>query len=174
MLMTLPENFFYIPGFGNRYAVKATETYSGVHNDIYSLVYPGATEPVVLPTKSHSKFGEIVRIAKYAGTDKQSFIVDSLVGLVLDSHGFKATQREYQGQTAAKQEPSAEKRWFIISRDEGEFGLIDLYNDRPEYETEERANDDAKDLAEESPGKEFYVVTTIRKFVLQSMTVTEL
>ena len=87
--MKLPENYYWIPGFEQRYALRRSHWLSQgtplkFHRAVYSFICPGAVgDPVILQTRS-TRRGETVSLSHAPGHGKYTYCIDDLIKSTVD------------------------------------------------------------------------------------------
>lgn len=169
--MKLPPNFFYIPGFGNRYAVKANETYTGCDPVVYSLVAPGTHTPSIMRSVRLER-GAAVTIAARAGSYKQSHTIKSLIEKTMATSEFKLAAIEYRRDVPAStavtavphMQPAQRPVWVIATVTKGNGIVTFKFAQDPKQHTEiEAAYAEADRLATQNPGVEYAVFRNVRR-----------
>jgi len=171
--MKLPTNFFYIPGFNKRYAVKALPNFSSCEHIIYSLVAPGTYTPSPMRSKMLER-GSAVTLAKDVGGWKRSYTVSDLIKTTMASAEFKLAALEYAKDHKIdfvvptpgplSNNPAQRPVWIIATVSKANGGVTLKFAQDPKQHTDmEAAYAEADRLATQNPGVEYAVFRNVRR-----------
>ena len=170
--MQLPQNFFWIPGYENRYAMYYSESEKTLAGAVYSFVYPGYQgKPRPIEAKSNGNY----YLSK--GGWKEGYHRSVLLDIVKNSSAFKNAMKKptfAQAAVAALNSSSSaqSKQCWIIGTETG--GALSMSSMPRQHETEDSAYAEAERLATTHPGKTFIVFKAVRKVVVGGVQVTDL
>ena len=184
--MNLPANYYWIPGFNNRYALQTQANGTDFIQAVYSFVRPGFNgKPVGVDVK-HMMNGPSVTIARYVGGYKDTYTIKSLIKLVTGSPEYKKAQQAKKfepvtsgcsGGCGCKSEAKkvSGAGWIIGSDRSGAVGRsFSFANDPKIHDTEASAYAEAERLARSNAGTRYIVLKTVREVVVGGVTVTDL
>jgi len=175
MSIPLPPNFFYIPEFNKRYAVKAKADYTGCEPMVYSLVAAGVRTPQPMTTTRLER-GLAVRLANYAGGRSRNRTVDSLIKATMAAITFQKAQKDYILSRAVpiNRVDGSAAAGTSVNKSEGKWIIVNSSGVVLEFFNESHANNEAERLAKLKPGSVITIFKAVRKVVAGGVTVTEL
>ena len=177
--MNLPNNYLWIPGFEQRYAMKITD--SGVEARVYSLVYPGHQGIPSALTSNWTSDGNTVALSPERGyTYKDTYRISALQKRVSDSKEYKALQKSKKAtsndfgccggcHSDSAVQKAGEAGWIIGSK--GNSGLSFSTNPKI-HPTERSAFAECERLAKLKPGTAYVVLKTVRQVVAGGLNIT--
>ena len=172
--MALPNGYFYIPGFGNRYAMKLNQSTGELDPVVYSLIYPGHGG-TPWPVGDTSNFSQRVSLSTQCGYGKISCLLDSLAASVYMSGEYKKARdaaKKASNTTEGQDTSTATAGWIIGSK--GKDGKLSFSAAPKVHTTEASAYTECERLARASAGKMFIVFKTVRQVVAGGVQVTDL
>ena len=190
--MNLPANYYWIPGFGNRYALREHTTGAGFMEAVFSFVSPGAKGLPIEVNIKHMMNGPSVTIARYVGGYKDTYTIKALMKLVADSPEYKKAQqaKKFRSNETSVCKPGCNSQcgcgskgvakaggagWIIGSvRSDTGHRSFSFSNDPKVHDTEASAYAEAERLARLNAGFRYVVLKTVREVVVGGVTVTDL
>ena len=169
--MQLPNNFFWIPGYENRYAMVYYGSEQALAGAVYSFVYPGHQgKPRPIEAKGNGNF----YLSK--GGRKEGYHRTVLQDIVKGSAAFKNAMKKTttfaQAVAASNPAPTLPSACWIIGTEVN--GAVSTNSNPALHRTEQSAYAEAQRLATTNPGKTFVVFKAVRKVVAGGIQVTDL
>lgn len=167
--MQLPKNYYWIPGYENRYAMEYDPKNHYINSVVYSFVYPGWNgRPRSIESKGNSQY------CLSKNGRKATFDVIHLKQMVTESIAFKhevLLRSAINSQQPVKPGKTNSAIWIIGAVVNG---AIELLTAPTEHATEESAYTDVAELAALKPGREFIVFKSVRKAVSGGIQITDM
>ena len=173
--MDLPVNYFWIPNYENRYAMKLDPVTGDLERAVYSLVSPGWQGKPAPMTARWSRNGMKISLTAARKSYKNTYSIAWLASSVRNTDAYKKAVAKPRPVTSRREPTPApykpKKVWMIgIMKDDGNISFSETPK---QHTTREEAFKESEFLASVSPSQKFVIVETIRVVAASKLTITE-
>ena len=167
--MDLPVNYFWIPNYENRYAMRYDQCHCDLDSVVYSFVTPGYQGKPAPMTARWSRNGMMISLTAARKSYKSTYSIACQASYVRHTDAYKKAI----GHPKSTPVPySPKKSWMIgIMKDDGNISFSETPK---QHTTREEAFKESEFLASVSPSQKFVIVETIRVVTASKLTITDL
>ena len=174
--MNLPVNYFWIPNYENRYAMRFDAVKGEIEHAVYSFVTPGWGGAPAPLTIKWTRTGNTVSLTSVTKTGKETHDVAWLANIVRRTDAYQKATRSNKVATKLGHPITdlhkPKKVWMIgIMKDDGNISFSETPK---QHTTREEAFKESEFLASVSPSQKFIIVETIRVVQASKLTITDL